>query len=53
MHQHFWNRRLDCPGAAEGGRDDIRGVGPCGVFSGRRWETRIYPLVRNPILEVD
>ena len=26
------------------------GVGHYGVFSGRRWETQIYPLVRNLIL---
>ncbi len=26
------------------------GVGHYGVFSGRRWETQIYPLVRNAIL---
>jgi poly-beta-hydroxyalkanoate depolymerase len=26
------------------------GVGHYGVFSGRRWETQIYPLVKNVIL---
>jgi poly(3-hydroxybutyrate) depolymerase len=26
------------------------GVGHYGVFSGRRWETQIYPIVRNTIL---
>jgi polyhydroxyalkanoate depolymerase len=26
------------------------GVGHYGVFSGRRWETQIYPIVRNVIL---
>ena len=26
------------------------GVGHYGVFSGRRWEGQIYPLVRNMIL---
>ena len=26
------------------------GVGHYGVFSGRRWETQIYPIVRNMIL---
>jgi poly(3-hydroxybutyrate) depolymerase len=26
------------------------GVGHYGVFSGRRWETQVYPLVRNMIL---
>jgi polyhydroxyalkanoate depolymerase len=26
------------------------GVGHYGVFNGRRWETQIYPLVRNHIL---
>jgi polyhydroxyalkanoate depolymerase len=29
------------------------GVGHYGVFSGRRWETQIYPLVRNFILQND
>ena len=26
------------------------GVGHYGVFSGRRWEEQIYPIVRNMIL---
>jgi poly(3-hydroxybutyrate) depolymerase len=26
------------------------GVGHYGVFSGRKWQTQIYPLVRNMIL---
>src|ERR1700761_3798421 len=26
------------------------GVGHYGVFSGRRWQNQIYPMVRNPIL---
>ena len=26
------------------------GVGHYGVFSGRKWETQIYPIVRNAIL---
>ena len=26
------------------------GVGHYGVFSGRRWESQIYPLVKNVIL---
>jgi poly-beta-hydroxyalkanoate depolymerase len=26
------------------------GVGHYGVFSGRRWENQIYPLVKNTIL---
>jgi polyhydroxyalkanoate depolymerase len=29
------------------------GVGHYGVFSGKRWETQIYPLVRNVILASD
>ncbi len=29
------------------------GVGHYGVFSGRRWETQIYPLVKNVILASD
>lgn len=29
------------------------GVGHYGVFSGRRWQTQIYPLVRNMILSND
>lgn len=29
------------------------GVGHYGVFSGKRWETQIYPLVRNHILASD
>ena len=29
------------------------GVGHYGVFSGRRWEGQIYPLVRNMILAMD
>jgi poly(3-hydroxybutyrate) depolymerase len=29
------------------------GVGHYGVFSGRRWNTQIYPLVRNLILATD
>lgn len=29
------------------------GVGHYGVFSGRRWEGQIYPLVRNMILSMD
>ncbi len=29
------------------------GVGHYGVFSGRRWSTQIYPLVRNMILATD
>ncbi len=29
------------------------GVGHYGVFSGRKWETQIYPLVRNLILAAD
>ncbi len=29
------------------------GVGHYGVFSGRRWENQIYPLVRNVILSSD
>jgi polyhydroxyalkanoate depolymerase len=29
------------------------GVGHYGVFSGRRWETQIYPLVKNFILQND
>ena len=29
------------------------GVGHYGVFSGRKWETQIYPLVRNVILSSD
>lgn len=28
------------------------GVGHYGVFSGRRWETQIYPIVRNMILSM-
>jgi len=26
------------------------GVGHYGVFSGKRWETQIYPIVRNMML---
>jgi poly-beta-hydroxyalkanoate depolymerase len=26
------------------------GVGHYGVFSGKRWETQVYPIVRNMIL---
>jgi poly(3-hydroxybutyrate) depolymerase len=26
------------------------GAGHYGVFSGRRWETQIYPIVRNVVL---
>jgi poly-beta-hydroxyalkanoate depolymerase len=26
------------------------GVGHYGVFSGKRWETHVYPIVRNLIL---
>ena len=29
------------------------GVGHYGVFSGRRWETQIFPIVRNVILASD
>lgn len=29
------------------------GVGHYGVFSGRRWETQIYPIVRNMMLSTD
>ena len=29
------------------------GVGHYGVFSGRRWETQIYPLVRNHIMTME
>jgi poly(3-hydroxybutyrate) depolymerase len=29
------------------------GVGHYGVFSGRRWKTQVYPLVRNHILAAD
>ncbi len=29
------------------------GVGHYGVFSGRRWEGQIYPLVRNTVLAMD
>jgi poly(3-hydroxybutyrate) depolymerase len=29
------------------------GVGHFGVFSGRRWETQIYPIVRNMILATE
>jgi poly(3-hydroxybutyrate) depolymerase len=28
-------------------------VGHYGVFSGRKWETQIYPLVKNVILPSD
>ena len=26
------------------------GVGHYGVFSGKRWETQVYPIVRNMML---
>ena len=29
------------------------GVGHYGVFSGRKWQTQIYPQVRNMILATD
>lgn len=29
------------------------GVGHYGVFSGRRWQTQIYPILRNVILQTD
>jgi poly-beta-hydroxyalkanoate depolymerase len=29
------------------------GVGHYGVFSGQKWETQIYPLLRNTILASD
>ena len=29
------------------------GVGHYGVFSGRRWETQVYPIVRNMILAME
>jgi polyhydroxyalkanoate depolymerase len=29
------------------------GVGHYGIFSGRRWETQVYPLVKNVILTCD
>ena len=29
------------------------GVGHYGVFSGKKWETQIYPLLRNTILSSD
>ena len=29
------------------------GVGHYGVFSGKKWETQIYPMVRNVILSND
>ena len=29
------------------------GVGHYGVFSGRRWETQIYPIVRNFVLSAE
>jgi len=29
------------------------GVGHYGVFSGRRWETQVYPIVRNMILSME
>ncbi|MBL8779913.1 MAG: hypothetical protein JNL06_03125, partial [Alphaproteobacteria bacterium] len=28
------------------------GVGHYGLFSGKRWETQIYPIVRNTILSM-
>ncbi len=29
------------------------GVGHYGVFSGKRWETQVYPIVKNVILSSD
>jgi poly-beta-hydroxyalkanoate depolymerase len=29
------------------------GVGHYGVFSGKKWESQIYPLVRNLILAAE
>jgi polyhydroxyalkanoate depolymerase len=29
------------------------GVGHYGVFSGRRWDTQIYPIVRNVVQSSD
>jgi poly(3-hydroxybutyrate) depolymerase len=29
------------------------GVGHYGVFSGKRWENQVYPLVKNVILSSD
>jgi poly-beta-hydroxyalkanoate depolymerase len=26
---------------------DLGAIGHYGVFSGRRWETQIYPIIRN------
>ena len=29
------------------------GVGHYGVFSGRKWENQVYPIVRNMIMQND
>ena len=29
------------------------GVGHYGVFSGKKWENQVYPIVRNMILQND
>jgi poly-beta-hydroxyalkanoate depolymerase len=28
-------------------------VGHCGVFSGKRWENQVYPILKNVILPSD
>ena len=33
--------------------DDTAGVGHYGVFSGKRWESQIYPILKNVILSSD
>jgi poly-beta-hydroxyalkanoate depolymerase len=35
------------------GRSAAAGVGHYGVFSGKRWENQVYPIVKNVILSSD
>jgi len=35
------------------GRPAAAGVGHYGVFSGKRWENQVYPIVKNVVLSSD
>jgi poly-beta-hydroxyalkanoate depolymerase len=35
------------------GRSAAAGVGHYGVFSGKRWENQVYPIVKNVVLSSD
>ena len=44
-----------CTGVSDGGREHltVEGAGHYGIFSGRRWRTRVYPKVRDFIARHD